>query len=473
MKRGLTLLAALIVGGAGFAGSAAAEPAQHLAWQPCPENAEVECGTITVPIDWARPAKGTIEVAVARRQATDPAARKGTLVFMPGGPGGSGVDAILGGQEVPASVAAQYDLVSYDPRGTNRSNPVLCDAGLVSSMPNVVPDTGAKLADIKAYSKKLGDSCRAATGPLVDHVDNVSVARDIDAFRAALGEREITLYGRSYGTLAGQMYAENFPHRVRGLVLDSVFDHSLSPTQFLVTEARAGEDSFTEFAKWCVATADCALHGRDVGQVYSDLYEQASRGELTDPSSGRAITPIDLVSSTINPLYGPSWAALADRLAALADRQPTAATRSAEAAVPFPLVAFCTDHRVEISSQQQWEAMWRKQKQAAPTLRAHFAWPAVSMCANLGLKTPNPQHRTDLDDDVPPVLIMNALHDPATGYEWATSVHRQLDDSALLTYDGWGHGVMDRTDCTEAVFTEYVLERTTPRPGTHCAAAPE
>jgi hypothetical protein len=39
------------------------------------------------------------------------------------------------------------------------------------------------------------------------------------------------------------------------------------------------------------------------------------------------------------------------------------------------------------------------------------------------------------------VLLSNALHDPATGYDWATSVARQLGrQGVLLTYEGWGHG---------------------------------
>ena len=71
---------------------------------------------------------------------------------------------------------------------------------------------------------------------------------------------------------------------------------------------------------------------------------------------------------------------------------------------------------------------------------------------------------------MPPVLLMNGMHDPATGYEWAKGVHRQIDRSVLLTYDGWGHGVSNRTDCTQEVFTDYVLHGRTPRPGTHCPA---
>jgi pimeloyl-ACP methyl ester carboxylesterase len=453
MRHGIALLAGvLLLGGTGVA---TAEPSGGLAWAPCEVDSPVECSTITVPIDWNHPAAGTIDVAVARTKATGP--RIGTLVYMPGGPGDSGVNRLLGGNVVPREVAARFDVVSFDPRGTNRSHPIVCDAALVANLPNTIPDAGARLADVQQYARDLGESCRQHTGPLVDHVDNVSVAHDIDALRAALGEQKITLYGRSYGTLAGQMYAENFPHRVRGLVLDSVFDHSLTAAKLLTTEASFGEDAFAEFAKWCAATTTCALHGRDIGQVYGDLWDKAVRGEL-------AIPAVALNQEVLNRLYGPDWAGAATRLKALEGTT----TQAADAVVPFPIAAFCTDHEVRISSQQEWLSLWHKQKAAAPTVRTHFAWSALSLCSAWPSDTPNPQHRTDLDREVPPVLILNSLHDPATGYAWATSVHRQVG-GALLTYDGWGHGVMDRTDCTRAVFTTYVLDGRTPTPNTHCA----
>jgi pimeloyl-ACP methyl ester carboxylesterase len=456
-----TLLVAVAVG-ATLAGAVTAAATPGVDWAPCPDNPEVECSTVTVPVDWSRPRGETIEVAIARRSAENPI---GTLFYLPGGPGDSGVNRLLGGNPMPAGIASRFDVVSFDPRGTNRSAPVLCDAELAANPPDANPEGGATFASLSAYAKALGESCREHTGPLIDHVDSVSVARDVDAIRAALGERRLTLYGRSYGTLAGAMYAERFPHRVRALMLDSVFDHSLSAGRFAESEARTGEDSFQEFASWCAGATECALHGQDTAAVYDGLYEKSSAGQLVDPSTGRVVRPMELVNRTVNFFYAPNWPAAANYLRGLADATP--ATRAA--VVPFPVAAFCADHDMPIGSEREWLAMWERQKRAAPTLRTHFAWLAVSICATWPAETNNPQHRLDIDRV--PVLVLNSLHDPATGIEWARNVTRQIDRARLVTYEGWGHGIIDRSPCTVAASTEYLINLTLPRPGTSCPAA--
>ncbi|MGX7828099.1 alpha/beta hydrolase [Actinokineospora sp. 24-640] len=462
-------LAAVLIAGSGVAGAgtAAAEPA--LDWRPCQENTEVECAGLTVPIDWARPSTGTIEVAVARRRATEPDARIGTLVYLPGGPGGSGVSALVGTGVLTPEIARRFDVVSLDPRGTNRSHPVLCSADLVAAGPNVIPDTGARLAEVVDHNRRLGQDCRAHTGPLIDHVDTASVARDMDALRAALGERQLSLYGISYGTLTGQMYAERFPRRVRAMVLDSVFDHSLSTRRFLSSEARAAEDSFGEFIAWCERERSCALHGQDVGAVFGRLYEKSLRGELHVPGDpATPLAPMDLIMASVGRLYGPHWAALAELLNALAEQGATTA-QAAPDLVEFPIAMFCADHRFEFSAQREWVKAWRSMNRTAPTIRGHFSWPLVSTCVGWPARTGNPQHRTDIDGG-PPVLLMNSRYDPATPHEWATGVARQIDNSVLLTYDGWGHRVYDRGECTLGAFHRYLIEGTTPARGTHCAA---
>jgi pimeloyl-ACP methyl ester carboxylesterase len=467
LLRTTALLAATAVG-ATLAAAATAAASPGVDWGPCseaPDNTEVRCATVTVPLNWAEPSGDTIEIAIARRAGTDPI---GTLFVMPGGPGGSGVSGLIRENPMPAEIAPRFDVVSFDPRGTNRSNPVVCDAELVATLPKGNPEAGATLADVQAYARALGDSCREHTGDLIDHVDSVSVARDIDAIRGALGERRLSLYGRSYGTLAGQMYAELFPNRVRALVLDSVFDHSLSQTRFLETEAATGEDSFREFAAWCDEATECALHGQDVAAVFDGLYEKAVAGVLTDPTDPtQLVDPMVLVQRTVNFFYGPRWPEAAAYLDSLANGTPLATTRAAEEVAPYPMGTFCADHRVSIRSEREWLALWQKQKWMAPTLRTHFAWVPISMCSAWPAATANPQHRLDIDI---PVLVLNSLHDPATGYEWARNVTRQIDRARLLTYEGWGHGVIDRTECTEAVSATYLIDLRLPARGARCPA---
>ncbi|MGW5052072.1 alpha/beta hydrolase [Actinokineospora sp. NPDC004072] len=458
---------AVLVAGIGLTGAGTAAADRGLDWAPCPEDAAVECAELTVPIDWARPDRGTIEIAVARRKAVDPV---GTLMFLPGGPGGSGVNAVLAGGRMPAEISSRFDIVSFDPRGTNRSHPVVCAADVVTAMPEMVPDKGARYAEVKAYAKRLGQSCREHTGPLIDHVDTASVARDMDALRTALGERQLSLYGISYGTLTGQMYAERYPHRVRSMVLDSVFDHSLSTRGFLASEARAAEDGFAEFAAWCGRDASCALHGQDVSAVFTSLYERSVRGELHAPGDpSTLIGPMELIGATIDGFYLPSWAELATALRDLSAEGPRVAAQPD--LVPLPIASFCGDHDFTIGSQGAWTSAWRMMNREAPTMRSHFSWALISLCAEWPARTGNPQHRTDINGG-PTVLLMNSAHDPATPHEWATSVARQIDNSALLTYDGWGHGVHDRSPCTSGALTRYLLDGTTPPRGTHCPAVP-
>jgi len=50
------------------------------------------------------------------------------------------------------------------------------------------------------------------------------VARDLDLLRAVVGDRRLTSFGGSYGTLIGETYATLFPGRVRALGLDAPLD---------------------------------------------------------------------------------------------------------------------------------------------------------------------------------------------------------------------------------------------------------
>jgi len=500
MKRSTRLLAiaaamALVVPGSP-AGAAPNKPSGSpaVAWAPCAEDATAECGTISVPVDWSRPRGEHFDLALVRRKATDPARRIGSLVVNPGGPGGSGVDFVLFAPDYfSADLRARFDLVGFDPRGVARSHPILCSLDLLVASPSPVLTSQADFDRMVRYNRDLGNDCRQHTGPLIDHVDTLSVVRDIDAIRAAVGDRKLSYYGVSYGTLMGQQYAEQFPDRVRALVLDSNMDHSLGTAGFLLTEAGTTQDSFNEFVKGCRADAGCVLHDSDIRGLWASLLARAARGELTLPGSPTPVDQFTLISIIFGAFYQPDWRGLAEFLVALdtgaepaagsagaalgaaaaAGRQRTTTKAAVELAENSFQPQFCGDWKLPIRNYAEYAVLLKAQRLVAhDVLYSPLGLSATVACLGWSAQTNNPQHPLRARP-AKTLYMTNALHDPATGYAWALNAKRQLGDAArLLTYKGWGHGVYGRSDCVSAPVDAYLLSGALPRPGAQCAAVP-
>ncbi|MEV4091158.1 alpha/beta fold hydrolase [Streptosporangium saharense] len=448
-----------------------------IAWKPCEEDPAVECGTLSVPIDWARPYGRTVELALARRRAAEPGARIGVLLTSPGGPGGSGVNDVLRGPGFGEEVRRRFDLVGYDPRGVGRSHPVVCPASVYNEMPDPIMRSQADHDRWSAYARRLHADCRERTGPLYDHVDSVSVARDMDAVRAALGEERITSYGVSYGTLAQQMYAELFPGRIRAMVLDSVMDHSLGVREFLDTEAAAVEGAFDEFAAWCDRDTGCALHGRDVREVWERLLDRAGRGELHHPGfTARPLSAHNLLWLGVVLTEGPAWGQFARTLLAL-DGGPTPQDLPPPPGdgpvggnlTELPTAILCQDHDLSVRSYADYAELLASSGRLAPDMR-YNPMPMGDLPVCQGHPTRNPQHRLRYTGDAP-LLVANSRYDPDTPHAWAANVARQLGPRAvLLTYEGWGHGVYGMTGCTGAAIDDYLISLTVPPRDTRCPA---
>jgi hypothetical protein len=104
-------------------------PVPILEWAPCGANFPGrECATAAVPLDYDQPTAATTQIALARIPAADQANRIGSVFVNPGGPGGSGVDSVLGGfgQALAQQLEGRFDVVGFDPRGVARSEPLRC-----------------------------------------------------------------------------------------------------------------------------------------------------------------------------------------------------------------------------------------------------------------------------------------------------------------------------------------------------------
>ena len=160
--------------------------------------------------------------------ATAPKSRQqGVLLVNPGGPGGDGLPlAAEVAQGLSPGVAAEYNIVGFDPRGVGSSVPSLsCDRSFFSGVrPNYIPASAAAEQVLVNRAKTYAADCEQKFGWLLPSMTSADTARDMDSIRAAFGVSKINYYAFSYGTYMGQVYATLFPDRVRRMVLDSVVD---------------------------------------------------------------------------------------------------------------------------------------------------------------------------------------------------------------------------------------------------------
>ncbi|GGQ47054.1 alpha/beta hydrolase [Streptomyces althioticus] len=501
MSRRLTALGALAATLPGLLVTPSAAAAQadgpstgRIVWAPCPEAPEdrtLDCGRITLPVDWDEPGGATVEVVLARRSAAALSKQRiGVLFYGQGALGGSGVDAVTHDPRLfSAETRRRFDVIAMDVRGTGRSNPVLCDAALYPANAPVVPATETEYTrTVEAY-QAYTTGCRALTGPVFDHMDSRSVARDMDAVRAALGERHLSFYGDSFGTLTGQAYAELFPTRLRAAVWESNLDHTVDLTRWVAERSAAVEDSFRGFADWCDRTPTCPGRADGTARWYDRLHARAERGELTATVPGAPPFTLDgyLLSSQVSFFFFQRrWAELSACLAQVAadrtgclfgDGQDVAASASGPSTIHHPQsAAFCADYRMRVRGAADVLRLRALATAVAPHTRlGAVAWSGVTDCLGMTGPAKNPQGPLRLGDDAPTILLTNSRHDPSSPHQWAERVARQAGPKArLLTYEGWGHGIYGVSDCVRTRVDRYLADpRTAVARRTSCPAVQE
>lgn len=447
---------------------------QKVDWTKC---GEFECATVKVPLDYANPQGESISLALKKREADG--IKKGTLFINPGGPGGSGVDLVNSVSRMFSSdLLRSYDVVGFDPRGVSRSTAVDC---LTDSETDAMraSNEGASLA------KGISEKCSKKTNPvaLLDHIDTPSAAKDLDILRQLSGDSKLNYLGYSYGTYLGATYADLFPSNVGRMVLDGAVDPTLSAHQVSLGQAKGFENSLRGYVAYCLKRSSCPLTGSvddGVKQVRTFL-EGLRKSPLKTSDPERPLTYSLAVSAVIGPLYADSiWDTLtmalsqgmkkhdgsmllriADLLASRDDKGHY--TDNSAVAI---IAINCLDYPVQ-GDKTTWANQAKELTQASPTFGASMAG-SDEMCQLWGHKATH--ERTALTaKGSAPILVVGTTGDPATPYEWAQSLNKQLSNSRLLTWKGWGHTAYGRADnCITKAVDNYLLSGTLPADNKTC-----
>ncbi|MFF8289905.1 alpha/beta hydrolase [Streptomyces sp. NPDC016309] len=482
-KRAGVLIAtgALVAGAVAAAPSAARpavrDPAAALVWKACATKAypSLQCATVRVPLDHDDPDGERITLALSRVPHTAKAFQ-GPLLVNPGGPGAGGRSmAGFVAASLPERVAAQYDVIGFDPRGVGASRPALdCKPGHFTPVrPDSVPrdqrDERVNLARAASFAKACGDKY----GGLLRHMSTVSAARDLDAIRRALGARRINYFGYSYGTYLGAVYAKLFPHRVRRVVLDSVVDpngvwYRLNLEQDLAFDAR-----HKAFMAWVAKHHRTYRLGTGPAEVEARWY--AMREALRKKPAGHKVGPAELEDTFLpGGYFNGFWPTLAGAFSAYVndrDAKPLVAAHrtlaASDAADDNSYSVYAAVQCRDAPWPRDW-GTWHRDNWTvygkAPFSTWNNAW-YNAPCAFWPV--PSAAAPDLANDAVPPVLLFQATEDAATPYEGGVAVHRKLRDSRLVVERGGGnHAVtLGGNACLDAHLVRYLETGALPRGG--------
>ena len=474
----------------GLAGPSAADAQPKLAWAACGDD--FECARLTVPLDYAHPGRGTIDLPVTRKPATDSARRIGTLFVDFGGPGDATAETLLaGGIKNFAKVNDRYDIVGWDPRGTGGTAAIACGADLDRVGPLAQPfprpqtlDANALVQNYNAYNTQ----CVQRNARILPYISTASTARDMDRLRGLLREKRANYYGYSYGTFLGATYESLFPKRVGRFVLDGAVNpdqYINDPIQSLQAQTQALEIGLGRFFEACAADQQQCLGfgGGDPWSAYDALAAKMDATPLASAGAdARTADGDDLRAGSAAVLYNKrDWPVLAQALKSASTGDGTLVRILSDAFYGYqpdgtydPLL----DRFYAITSTEgRWPALsvsdYLKLGADDFDVFSHFwfntgyadlaqeLWPVRAQGAFYGpFRAP---------DSAPATLVVGNTYDPATPYRGAQQLVAQLGNARLLTMVGDGHTAYPRNSrCIDAAVENYLESQVLPPAGTVC-----
>jgi len=489
--------------------------ASILTWHSKPEAGLLSTGTLNVRLDPSDLSSPSLHLEVRMRFAREQPAPHGPMLLHCGGPGSDSHCVEGSGASFDG-----YDVWSISQRGTgSHANPrLLCSH---SHLPEKCPEGGCKISDftdcpcalldgtpeigeswtdidpkkdlqvrgLLQHMKAWGSRCYSADKfqlrgsqdrkyNFLDYVGTQFLAYDIERMRQAIGGPKMSIYGFSYGSLVGAVYATVFASHVGAVVLDGNMDpfpQKESQSLGIASENDGGVDKLLLTCQR--APERCSL--KEPEQEYSEILESARAGNLTAPTKSgmsfkltvgmlMAYLQFELRQNT-----GQGFPRATATLAALSPRSSDGAGRSA--AVARILDGYCA-----VKGRPTWfhYDVCVGPGQTSEQEGTAYGEPYLEQCAVVGMDQAGtlgvrdalgflrffggrysdaglaalvtnvasfsfwPATATPIAPIGNPyvrALVIGNLFDSSTSYEWSQRMSQAFPAGALMTWQGVGH----------------------------------
>ncbi|MFF9511622.1 alpha/beta hydrolase [Streptomyces sp. NPDC014724] len=465
----------------------AALTSQQVDWNSCKAPAggsepgdDWQCGTVEVPLDYAKPDGDTIGIAVIRKSARGEARRLGAMLFNFGGPGGSGVSMLPRLADSYSKLNTRYDLVSFDPRGVAASAGVNCrtdkDTEDANRKVDMTPDTPAEEAAFMKDGADFGAGCERRSGKVLPYVGTANAARDMDLIRQVLDEKKLNYFGISYGTELGGTYAHLFPEHVGRTVLDAVVDPTADAVGHARNQATGFQRALENYLK------DRGQDPKSGTQRIARLLERIDKKPLPT-NSGRELNESLALTGIVMPLYSKSSWPYLTRALDEAEKSGTG-TMLLQLADAYngrdkkghydtqnhsQRAISCADSRLRPTAAEA-RALLPEFRKLSPVFGPFLAWDTAGWCAQWPVKGEH-DHPEASAPGAGPILVVGTTGDPATPYEGARRMAHELGKGVgiMLTNKGEGHGSYGESACVTATVDAYFLDGKVPADGKTCS----
>lgn len=499
-----------------------------LTWEDAPSAGHVSNGLLSVPLDLFDPDSPTLVLPVTMRFADTQPAPKGLMLIHCGGPGSSSSCVrYTYGRHLQG-----YDVFSITQRGMGASEPALNCAN--SKLPESCPSTGCQVSDftdcpcalldgtpqlgeiwadidpanesqvMNLFQKReeWGKRCAASekfqlkndqgkSYNFLNYVGTQFLVYDLERLRKGVGAKKLNVYGYSYGTYVGGVYASVFSETSGRIVLDGDMEASPRKDAQATGDAIANDKFVAYLLHTCKDAPDCPLANPE--ENYDKIIESARKGQLTALTESKKEFPLSVgllmaylqAESLSN--SGRYFARALQTLAQLASSKE----EERRDAVAFILDGFCFVKGVSTWSKYDiCVGPGHTNENEPAAVGTTFADPYLEQCAVWGLDLAGYFGVSDLMNQwrmekiergaaglaaavgdmagyflwplkatptapmgsaiVKPLIIGN-LFDTATSYSWAQDMKKSFPEGSMITWQGMGHTFPSRaTDYNRA-----------------------